>query len=398
MLLKKYGLPIALSVLVTGILWGCKKISSASRTAPPQIVNDSIHVDQSLYSVSGSGGLDSGEILLALNTKNNAVLAILDQKGNLIKEKVSGLKTDNFQKWIVDGQTRYSYFQTEGEFTIAGVATEEGYDIICDSDLNELSRVTLLPSATVDTGLYNKLDVHEFILLGDNHYITISNRQESPKNIPAALHPSPNARVIACLIQEVENGQVIFQWDGTDYPEFYSASMENNDFSDSVNTMDYMHLNSVCVDSADHNLIVSFRNLNQIVKINRITGAVMWRLGGSDSDFPLSADQVFLRQHFVRFTDNQQVLIFLDNGLQNTRPYSRIVEFKLDENAKTVNGFTGYRIPDKFIQYAGSVKKMNGNYFIGGGSANYALQVNYTSNEVLLRLNQQYASYRALKY
>ena len=91
-------------------------------------------------------------------------------------------------------------------------------------------------------------------------------------------------------------------------------------------------------------------------------------------------------------------MIFLDNSLQNTRPYSRIVEFKLDENAKTVNGFTDYRIPDKFIQYAGSVKKMNGNYFIGGGSANYALQVNYTSNEVLLRLNQQYASYRALKY
>lgn len=51
-----------------------------------------------------------------------------------------------------------------------------------------------------------------------------------------------------------------------------------------------------------------------------------------------------------------------------------------------------------FIQYAGSVKKMNGNYFIGGGSANYALQVNYTSNDVLLRLNQQYGSYRALKY
>jgi arylsulfate sulfotransferase len=74
------------------------------------------------------------------------------------------------------------------------------------------------------------------------------------------------------------------------------------------------------------------------------------------------------------------------------------VEFKLNENAKSIDGFKAFSIPDKFIQYAGSVKKQNGNYFIGGGSANYTLQVNYTTNEILLRLNQKYSSYRSIKY
>ncbi len=398
---KTYTRAFCVLFTVVIISWGCKKdLSPGSNNNPPATVDTvvTIKVDSSLYTASGSGGIDTGEILLAMNTTTNGVLAILDQKGNLLKVKTLPLRTDNFQKWNINGNIRYTYLQTEGVYTEANVATEEGYDIVLDSNLNQLNRITLLPFQTVDTSGYDKLDVHEFILIGDNHYIAITDRQESPKNIPDSLHPSPQAKVIACLIQEVNNGQVVFQWDGTDYPEFYGASVENNNFSDSVNTMDYMHMNSLCIDSSDQNLICSFRNLNQIIKINRTTGAIMWRLGGAHTDFPLTADQVFLRQHYVRFTDNGQTLIFVDNGQQAIRANSRILEMHLDETAKAITSFSSYDIPDVFIQYAGSVKKFNGNYFIGGGSANYALQVNYTTNQVLLRLNQKFSSYRALKY
>ena len=228
--------------------------------------------------------------------------------------------------------------------------------------------------------------------------MAISDQEESPTNIPDSLHPAKNVKVTACLIQEVNNGQVVFQWDGTNYPELYRSSVENNDFTDSVDRLDYMHMNSLCIDSSDNNIIVSFRNLNEIIKINRVTRNIMWRLGGPYSDFPLTADELFLRQHYVRLIDNGQTLIFVDNGEITLRPYSRILEFQLDQNAKQINSFSAYNIPDNFIQYAGSVKKVNGSYFIGGGSANYALQVNYTTNEVYLRLNQLYSSYRAIKY
>ncbi len=393
---------LLLLALATGAIVSCKKTNYISRVNTPPIdstTKDSSYIDSALYTISGSGGVDTGAILLSFNADSSGVLAILNQKGYVLKEKKVPLRIENFQKWNINGIIRYTYLQTSGSYMLNGVAsTEEGYDVVLDSNLNEINRFSLLPYETVDTAGDNKLDMHDFILLGDNHYMAISYRVENPTNIPDSLHPASNVSVIACLIQEVNNGQVVFQWDGTDYPELFSSSVENNNFSDSVNTLDYMHMNSICIDPRDNNIICSFRNLNEIIKINRTTGAIMWRLGGDRSDFALTSDEVFLRQHYARLTDNNQTLIFVDNGQQQERAYSRIVQFQLDENSKTVTGFTAYKIPDKFIQYAGSVLKQNGNFFIGGGSASYALQINYTTNDVLLRINQNYSSYRAVKY
>ena len=159
-----------------------------------------------------------------------------------------------------------------------------------------------------------------------------------------------------------------------------------------------MHLNSICVDSTDNNLIVSFRNLNEIVKLNRQTGQIIWRLGGNNSDFALTPDQIFLRQHYPRLIENGKTLILLDNGHDSLRAYSRILEFQLDQNAKIISSFKSFTIPDHFIQFAGSVKKEDNEYFIGGGSADYSLQVNYTTSQELMRMNLKYSSYRALKY
>lgn len=387
--------------LIIVCIWGCQK-----RTDIPIGISDvdtlvaPSRIDSNLYTLSDSGGQDTGEILLSLNTNSNTTgnLLVLNQKGYIIKEKALDSRSEDFQKWVINGQTRYSYLLIDGSDTTGGPATIEGYDVICDSNLTELSRSKFLSQGNVDNPDNDKLDVHDFILLGDNHYMAISDQEESPTNIPDSLHPAKNVKVTACLIQEVNNGQVVFQWDGTNYPELYSSSVENNNFSDSVDRLDYMHMNSICIDSSDNNIIVSFRNLNEIIKINRITGNIMWRLGGPYSDFSLTADEQFLRQHYARLIDNSKTLIFVDNGQVSLRPYSRILEFQLDQNAKTINNFSAYNIPDNFIQYAGSVKKANGNYFIGGGSANYALQVNYTTNQVYLRLNQLYSSYRALKY
>jgi Arylsulfotransferase (ASST) len=407
--MKKINLlPVAgfLFFLIVMLSWGCKK--SLNSNVNPTGSTSGLQPDTSLYTISDTGGVDTGQILLAMNNSTNGYLLILNQHGDVLTEKKTGLKVENFQKWTINGVTYYTYFTTETSnsknWELGGlVTTEEGYDIICDSNLNELSRVTLMPYGDVDTTNYDKLDLHDFILLGPNHYMTIVNRVISPTNIPDSLHPASNVRVIDCLIQEVNNGQVVFQWDGADYPQFYSESLQNNNFSDSVNVLDYMHMNSICIDPTDNNIICSFRNLCKIIKINRTTGAVMWQLGGTGSDFPLTSDEQFLFQHYVRLTDNNKTLIMVDNGDATLRPYSRIVEFQLNQANKTITHFSYYDIPDNFIQYEGSVEKENGYYFIGGGLSSttptsYTLQVNYTTGQVYLRLAQKYNSYRSLKY
>jgi len=336
---------------------------------------------------------------MALNSKTDGKLFFLDQRGSIKREVSVGTEVENLQKWNINGQVRYTYFHSEGISTLDGsTGTELGYEMVSDSNLDILDSVKLLSFGNIDANLQNKLDVHEFILLGDKHYIYETYYEELPSNIPDSLHPAVGVKVAACIIQEVLNGEVAFQWDGTQYPELYSASQENNNFRDPTTLLDYMHLNSICVDSLDNNLVVSFRNLNEIVKIDRQTGQIIWRLGGNHSDFALSQDQIFLRQHYPRLIENGKTLIFLDNGHDSLRAYSRILEFQLNQSTKTINSFKSFTIPDNFIQFAGSVKKEGNEYFIGGGSANYSLQINYTTGRELMRMSQKYSSYRALKY
>jgi arylsulfate sulfotransferase len=405
MLLKKLSPFLLLSI---GILLfsECSKTPMMSPApilpSPPQSLADTtpIVTDANFYTVTGNDSTSAkGEILMALNSKTDGKLFFLDQRGSIKREVSVGTDVENLQKWNINGQVRYTYFHSEGISTLDGTTgTELGYEMVCDSSLNILDSVKLLSFGNIDANLQNKLDVHEFILLGDKHYIYETYYKELPLNIPDSLHPAAGVKVAACIIQEALNGEVVFQWDGSQYPELYSASQENNNFSDTSTLLDYMHLNSICVDSLDNNLVVSFRNLNEIVKLNRQTGQIMWRLGGNHSDFPLTQDQVFLRQHYPRLIENDQTLIVLDNGHDSLRAYSRILEFQLNESTKTINSFKAFTIPDNFIQFAGSVKKEGNEYFIGGGSANYSLQVNYVTGQELMRMSLKYPSYRALKY
>jgi hypothetical protein len=47
----------------------------------------------------------------------------------------------------------------------------------------------------------------------------------------------------------------------------------------------------------------------------------------------------------------------------------------------------------------GSVQKTGNEYFIGGGSGNYILEVNYVTGQKIMELaGSAYATYRAFKY
>jgi hypothetical protein len=124
----------------------------------------------------------------------------------------------------------------------------------------------------------------------------------------------------------------------------------------------------------------------------------MWRLGGANSDFALTPDMVFLRQHHATLTDSNQTLLLFDDGVIPTRPYSRICEFRLDEVNKVVTGFKFFNIPEPFTDFTGSVQKIGDDYFIGGGTARYLLDINYNTGQKVIEFQGNLASYRAFKY
>ena len=105
----------------------------------------------------------------------------------------------------------------------------------------------------------------------------------------------------------------------------------------------------------------------------------------------------FLRQHFATVINNKTILL-LDNGDSTERSYSRVLEFDLNETNKTITGSREFTIPGDFIRFAGSVQKFDNTYFIGGGSAQYAMEVNYRTKVKTFEIPIPLGSYRALKY
>jgi arylsulfate sulfotransferase len=347
--------------------------------------------------------LESGKIYLAPFNRGDktGALWVLDKDGNLLQQIATEGIAANLQQWRFNGGiTRYTYLVEDNNgYHIPGFTGYiPGYQVIADENLNEIKRVYLSSFNDIDASVQNLLDLHDFILLSDDHYIGMAYYEKQVSNIPNSFNPAPGIRVIAPVIQEIKNGEVVWQWDATNYPELYSESVEGNNYSNSAVVSDYLHINSMAIDPKDGNLVCSFRNANLILKINRTTGAIMWRLGGKNSDFPLTEAQEFLRQHHASFVDDGSTLLLFDNGEINERPLSRILEFRLDEASRKVTSYISFNISGDFAQYMGSVQKRGDTYFIGGGSAKYIMEVDRLTGLKYFEMTLQKASYRSLKY
>ncbi len=344
-----------------------------------------------------------GQIVLSTYSTpytNSGKLQVLDKNGKTLIEKTTPTTAMDFKKWQYPGKTRYTYMLYDSSaFHITlngGIITCTG--VVLDENFQEIKRVRLLPFNGRTAADPTAIDGHDFIYLDDNHFISLAYYQKPVTNIPSSLNPAPNCKVVAPIIQEIVNGQVVFEWDGTNYPELYLQSVEGNAFSNANVVHDYVHMNSMFVDPTDNNLICSMRNLNQVIKINRTDGHIMWRLGGTNSDFPMTADMKFLRQHHATLTDNNKTLLLFDNGEATQRPYTRVLEFQLSEGDKSINSFKPFTLPQGiFAQFMGSVQKRGDTYFIGCGSTPKILEVNYLTNHINFLQTLPNVSYRALK-
>lgn len=352
------------------------------------------------YTVTVADSSEKGYILTApyrLNHWRHGMLAILDLNGKLVYEQKTRGAIYDFRPWVLNGKTYYSYFVNDtASKHIKKVGIAAGHIVILDSALNEVRQIHLKPFGNVLTNEHQNLDPHDIILLDEQHYYTMVLYERHVDNIPAGLKPAPYIKVAVPVIQEVKDDKVVWQWEASNYPEFYGNSVEHNKYGDTSLTQDYMHINSMSIDPRDSNLIVSFRTQDQVIKIDHKTGAILWRLGGKTSDFALMPDQKFLRQHNAKIINTNTLMLF-DNGDSTLRRKSRVLEFVLDEKNKKVASFHAFDVPEAFSQFMGSVDKYGDDYFICGGSGNYILQINSITGKKKFELLDTLAMYRAYK-
>jgi hypothetical protein len=222
------------------------------------------------------------------------------------------------------------------------------------------------------------LDPHDFIILPNKHFLllgyeTVTMDLSSYNYFNKNGSPGSSIAKVKCdVIQELDiNKNVVFEWHGKDY---YDFSDVDSSFLFNPSDVDWMHFNAVEYD-ADGNLLVSVKNFNEITKINRTTGKIIWRLGGKRNQFQFLNDLTLFRgQHDIRRIKNGNITLF-DNGAAGFPLHPEgAKEYELDEKkliAKLVWSFTNN--PKAYSSGYGSVQRLeNGKTLINYGRSDDA--------------------------
>lgn len=145
---------------------------------------------------------------------------------------------------------------------------------------------------------------------------------------------------------------------------------------------DFDHPNSLSFD-ADSNLVISYRVLGTVAKIDRHNGRVMWRLGGLKSDFTFTNDPEdgFSAQHNAQIIAKDHLLVF-DNGWRHSPQYTRALEYEIDERSHQARLVWSYTHDDKtFTPYTGSIQRTrDGHTFVGFSNINVIADVTKEGN------------------
>jgi hypothetical protein len=169
--------------------------------------------------------------------------------------------------------------------------------------------------------------------------------------------------------------------------------------------IDVTHANSIDVDH-DGNLLLSVRHFDEVIKVDRETGEILWHMGGENSpynEFTFINDPLngFSYQHTANRLENGNLLLF-DNGNLHDPPVSRAVEYAIDEEAQTAELVWSYTTEDEWYAASrGSAQRLpDGSTLINWVERQPNIQVVSAGGEVLMdiTLPDGFYSYRAQYY
>ncbi len=255
-----------------------------------------------------------------------------------------------------------------------------------------------------ETGNGYRTDVHDFQWLPNHHALLMAYDPEPVRMDLVVPGGNPNAIVTGLIVQELDAAKnVVFQWRSWDHFSILDASVSGLvSLTDSL--IDYVHGNAVELDK-DGNLLISCRHMDEITKINRSTGVVMWRLGlnAANNQFTFVNDsRGFSHQHDIRRLPNGNITLF-DNGNFLDPQYSSALEYRLNEHSHRATLVWQYQNdPLLFGGFMGNVQRhANGGTMIGwGGTSGIGVTELHSDGTKAYELAFQpnWVSYRAYRF
>ncbi len=269
---------------------------------------------------------------------------------------------------VVDEHGEPVWFLPQGAVTAMGlrVQTYEGRDVLTWYEGTVLGPYggdfviydpTYHQLARVKAGRGRHGDLHEILLTPQNTALI-------------SIYYENTARIVEGIVQEVDvaTGRVLFEWRSLDQVGLDESNMTNVTPAGNV---DYFHLNSIDLDTDGH-LLISARHTSAVYKVHRKTGDVIWRLGGTKSDFSIDPAASFAYQHDVRRQPDGTITIFDNNAAAPTaKTGSRGMRIALDMKKMHASLVQEWKPGDGRTTWAmGNVQQLaDGGVFVGWGTA-----------------------------
>jgi len=186
------------------------------------------------------------------------------------------------------------------------------------------------------------LDEHELRVLANGDSLMLSDVIRAGFDLTGLQSFGPGSSIIDCTIQEVDpSGNSVWQWNATDHFDIVQDSTWPLTWMvDGENVVDPFHCNSIDV-ASNGDLLVSARHMDSIFYIDKVTGRVVWKMGGSQftkdgaSYVTVTGDPetTFYRQHDARFQAGGAISLF-DDHTEEPGP-ARGVVYTVDADADT---------------------------------------------------------------
>jgi hypothetical protein len=234
-------------------------------------------------------------------------------------------------------------------------------------------------------------DAHEMTPLANGHYLLVTYRLRRHVDL-TAYDGSTDDAVYDGEIQELDSrGRRVWSWNSKDHislAENARWTFARGELPDGTEAYDYFHLNSIEPDG--DGLVISARHTDAVYRIDRATGDVVWKLGGTRRPESLEVvgdryPEPFVGQHDARLLPDGTLTVFDNHAL---REQPRAVRFAVDPVARTATLLEQAVDPKVVVSAAeGSARRLPGGDWVVSWGATPVLSEISPSGGVVWRLS-----------
>lgn len=238
-----------------------------------------------------------------------------------------------------------------------------------------------------------QFDPHDFKLLPNGNYLGFE-RVNKVVNLSSWGRSSKSTIIDDVIVEVNPAGKIVWSWSTASHINVAKANVDwRNQFPDVI------HMNSLWYDG-NGGIVFSCRHLNAVYRIDMATGAITWKLGGTQTGqslafTPSAYPTNFSGQHDAQLLPNGELTLHDDGTLADRPPRALLISIDTsDKTATIVSQVTDSRATT--APCCGSAIQLPGlDWVISWGENDFMTELSPTGTPLLTITYPGWFSYRA---